>query len=299
MRRAIFPHMTPTSRTCPLCGSGTSVPILAYRAHHLGRCRACDMVYATTRPTDQELDDLYSSYPIKADLSPITRIRFTELLSGMEAYRNTNRILDVGSGSGFFLDVAATQGWSVYGVEYDPAIVHACAQRGIIMQQGSFDPDSWDLASFDVLTSFEVLEHVMDPHSEVAKFARSVRPGGLLYITTPNYNALSRWLSHPTWNIINYPEHLNYFTPRSLDRLLREHGFIKVRAMTTGISISRVRSSMTGKQQENVDPNNDDERLRRHIESSKALGMAKALANSVLSSFGKGDTIKGWYRRAG
>jgi 2-polyprenyl-3-methyl-5-hydroxy-6-metoxy-1,4-benzoquinol methylase len=281
-----------------VCGSGTNDPIPAYRKHHLGTCRSCSMVYATVRPTDKELDDLYSSYPIKADLSPITRLRFLELLGGMEAYRRTTRILDVGSGSGFFLDVAATQGWSVYGVEYDPAIVHACAQRGITMQQGSFDPDAWEVGSFDAITSFEVLEHVMDPQAEVSKFARSIRPGGLLYITTPNFNALSRWLSHPTWNIINYPEHLNYFTPSSLDRLLRAHGFKKDRLTTTGISISRVRSSMTGRQQENVDPNNDDERLRRRIESSKALGIAKSLANSVLGILGKGDTIKAWYRRS-
>ena len=257
------------------------------------------MVYSTQEPTAEELDELYGSYPIKAALSPITRKRFAELLRSFEPFRSTGHILDVGSGSGFFLDVAMEMKWDAHGVEYDPSIVKACVLRGMKMQQGALDVSHYQEGSFDVLTSFEVLEHLIDPRAEIEKFHALIRPGGLLYATTPNYNSVSRWLAHPSWNIINYPEHLNYFTPRTLDRILSENGFIKERLVTTGISVSRVRSSITGNQQENIDPNNDDERLRGRIESSRFLLFGKRSMNAALSLMGMGDSLKAMYRKKG
>jgi len=279
-------------RPCPNCGTVDGRPLPAFQAHHLVRCRSCGTTYAGRSPRPEELERLYASYPVHSGLSPITRKRFEALLDELERYRSTGRLIDVGSGSGYFLDVARERGWDVHGTEYDPRMVEACRARGISMEQGPLDPGNYEPGSFDVVTSFEVLEHLLEPRTELGHFRSLLRPGGRLYLTTPNFNALSRHLAGPAWNIVNYPEHLNYFTPRSLARTLRAVGFQRIAIRTTGISVSRIRSSRTRSKQENVDPGNDDQRLRHAIDGNAALRLLKRSADGMLTASLRGDTIK-------
>ncbi len=203
-------------------------------------------------------------------------------------------ILDAGSGSGFFLDVAQEHGWRTYGSEYDPAIVAQCRDRGIKMWQGQLMEDSFAGNSFDVITSFEVLEHLPEPLKELELFHKFLRPGGLLYLTTPNFGSIGRRLAGKDWSIVNYPEHLNYFTTRTLRSALSKVGLNVLGSYTTGISLSR---SMFGTQpgskaEANVDPDNTDQRIRRSIESSRLLRMTKSAVNALLNLTNKGDSLK-------
>lgn len=235
---------------------------------------------------------MYTNYPIRTELSPVTVIRFHELLDKLEPYRRTGRLLDVGSGSGFFLDVAKERGWEVHGTEYDHAMVASSAARGFHMQTGPLDPLNYEPGSFDVITSFEVLEHLVTPQLELSHFHQLLRPGGILYLTTPNFNAMSRRIAGAAWTIVNYPEHLNYYTSTTMRTALRGAGFQERRIWTTGISIMRLRGSLTRVKQDNTDPKNDDQQLRGHIESSPVLRVLKDLLNMTLSFFRAGDSIK-------
>jgi 2-polyprenyl-3-methyl-5-hydroxy-6-metoxy-1,4-benzoquinol methylase len=270
-----------------------------YEKDHLVRCAACRMVFALRRPTEAELQATYGSYPLIPELNPITRQRFLALLDRLEPMRRTGRLLDAGSGSGYFLDTAMERGWEAHGTEYDPAVVEACRKRGIRMQQGLLDPANYEPGSFDAVTSFEVLEHLVEPLRELQHFAALLRPGGQLYLTTPNFNSVSRRLTGAAWNIIAYPEHLNYFTPRTLARALRTAGFARIRIATTGISPMRLRNSVAGATvQANADPTNDDQVLRQRIERNPLLGLAKHGVNAALTLLGAGDTIKVFARKA-
>src|SRR3954452_364817 len=71
-----------------------------------------------------------------------------------------------------------------------------------------------------------------------------LRPGGALYLTTPNFNSLSRRVVGPRWRAIEYPEHLNLFTPRTLDGLLTRAGLTKADLRTTGISPADIRAGL-------------------------------------------------------
>lgn len=239
---------------------------------------------------------MYGDYPVRSDLSPVTRKRFSELLDRMEPYRQTGNLLDVGSGSGFFLDAARERGWNPFGTEYDVRMVEACRGRGIQMEQGQLDPGKYPIGHFDVITSFEVIEHVLFPLVDMGHIASLLRKGGIGYLTTPNFSSISRRLSRGQWSIVNYPEHLNYFTPRSITKLLRSNGLKVQEISTTGISITRLRSGWTGVKQSNVDPGNDDQRLRERIEDRRGLQIAKQMVNGFLRLFGIGDTIKVFFR---
>ncbi len=259
------------------------------------------MIYAFRQPTAEELASTYGDYPVIPALSPLTRQRYLELLRAFEPFKSTGRLLDAGSGSGYFLDTAMACGWQAYGSEYDPQVVEACRRRGIHMQQGLLNPANYEAGSFDVITSFEVLEHLVDPARELAHFTTLLRPGGVLYLTTPNFNALARHIGRDRWNMLNYPEHLNYYTGRSLSRAISRAGLIPGRCRSTGISIMRIRNAMVPveKAQKNHDPGNMDQVLRTRLEGNPVLRWLKSAVNGVLSATGQGDSLKIFCRKPG
>ena len=86
-------------------------------------------------------------------------------LINLKKHRKTNRILDVGCGHGFFLEIAKKRGWKVYGSDYADGCVDICTKKGIDMHRGTMTDDAFIPEMFDVITSFEVLEHINTPKS--------------------------------------------------------------------------------------------------------------------------------------
>jgi 2-polyprenyl-3-methyl-5-hydroxy-6-metoxy-1,4-benzoquinol methylase len=273
---------------CTVCGGRRLVPLRAYRRAHLVRCRGCGLVFADKRPSDARLAAHYGSYS-RADYdSPITRKRYGELLGSFERYRQTNRILDVGCGIGFFLEEAQRRGWEAHGSELEERAVEIVRAKGLNCAQAPIRPDTFEPDSFDVVTAFEVVEHVSDPLAEASAIAAALRPGGLLYLTTPNFGSLSRRLLRGRWSVVGYPEHLTYFTPSTLSSWLARFGFVRVELTTTGISLARLRRGLPAVGSKR----GSDEQLREQIEDSRLLQVAKRTAEAVLGATRTGDTTK-------
>lgn len=284
------------SRTCPVCGSTRANALEQFRGGRVLQCRACGLARARHTPTPEQLEDYYRDYPVRDVLSPITALRYDELLDEFEAYRTTGRILDVGCGAGLFLERAKARGWEAHGTEYGERAVKACRDRGIRIMPGALEPDNYREAPFDVVTSFEVMEHLVDPAADARRMAQVLRPGGLLYVTTPNFNSVSRWLAGPGWTIVAHPEHPSLFTPRAMRHMLRDAGLRERSVRTTGISVSRLQRSRKGPAPKAggsvARPPDADEQLRRRLEGNLALRMAKGLLNGLLDLLKRGDTIK-------
>jgi 2-polyprenyl-3-methyl-5-hydroxy-6-metoxy-1,4-benzoquinol methylase len=277
---------------CIVCGAASPKPLDAYRRAHLVRCRECGLVFAGREPSEEELADNYGAYS-RADYdSPITRRRYRELLDGFEPYRKTGRVLDMGCGIGFFLEEAKARGWEAYGSEFEPRAVEIVRGKGLHCAQAPIDAETFEPGSFDVVTAFEVVEHLGDPLAEAETIARVLRPGGLLYCTTPNFASLSRRALRDRWSVIAYPEHLTYFTPATLRSWLARAGFTPAKLTTTGISLARLRHDVAIAER----PGHcSDEGLREQVESSRALRAAKSAANALLGATRGGDTIKGHF----
>lgn len=280
---------------CILCGSGSIYSLPDYRIVPLSKCSQCRFVFASAKPTIEELDAYYRHYGTSHYLSPITIKRYNEWLDAFEAYRQTGNILDVGCGSGFFLAEAKKRGWNVYGTEYSAALVQLAEDKGITMQRGGLSPQTFPGLQCDVVLSVEVIEHIDNPAEEVDHIHRLLRSGGLFFCTTPNFNALSRFWLRDRYNIIAWPEHLGYFTRRTLRYLLENHGFRTLRTSTTGFSFTRTRVSMGKKQQPVVSENSDDEILRRKAENNFWLRSAKHFVNVLMNISGTGVSLKGWF----
>jgi 2-polyprenyl-3-methyl-5-hydroxy-6-metoxy-1,4-benzoquinol methylase len=213
----------------------------------------------------------------------------------MEKYRKTNNLLDIGCGIGYFLEEAQKRGWNVYGTEYTDEAIKICQSKGFKMQQGKLNPENYTEVSFDVVTSFEVIEHINNPIEEVQNINNVLRDDGLFYFTTPNFNSFSRNLMKSSWSVICYPEHLSYYTPKTINRFLARNGFNKSRLMCTGISLTRYKKTVKKDNQALISANSDDELLRQKVETKWHFALAKKAINTVLTILGKGDTIKGLF----
>lgn len=282
---------------CISCNGTKLVSKRGYEKHHLVSCASCGLHFIERIPTDAELSEFYAKYAYSKDpwISPITIKRYHSLLDEFEPYRKTNKLLDVGCGAGHFLKVAKERGWEVYGTEYSPAAIALCESKGIQMTEGALDERHFEQAGFDVITSFEVLEHINNPQEDTGSIVNLLRPGGMHYLTTPNFNALSRFWLKADYNVIGYPEHLAYYSRASLKKLMKSFDLSTKRCVTEGISISRIKKSKgdaTFKLNSQAAP---DEELRAKTETKPFWKLVKGLANAAFRATGTGVTLKGYF----
>jgi SAM-dependent methyltransferase len=136
------------------------------------------------------------------------------------------RLLDVGCGSGGFLAHMAELGWRVQGVDPDPAAVAEAREAGLEVTLGTLaDLDTEKLGgAFDAITLSHVIEHVHDPGADLRRVRDLLHPGGLLWIATPNLEALGLRRFGRDWLGLDPPRHLVLFTRSSLEGLVREAG---------------------------------------------------------------------------
>lgn len=280
-------------KNCLLCGSNKLVPLPRYAAASLVKCEQCSFVFAVLVPTTDELIAHYETYPRHDSISPITLKRYKELCDGFLPYRQTGNFLDVGCGNGHLLDVAKKEGWKTFGTEFTDTAVAICRSKGISMQQGVLNADAYPAGSFDVITFIEVLEHINNPHDELRKFHKLLRPGGILYITTPNFNSLTRLTLKERWHAIEYPEHLCYYTARTLNKLLEDENFGKIYLKTTGISPASFRRGMSTGTNGGAVP--DDQTLRNLTEGGRSGQLLKTTVNFTLNTTRTGDSLKAFY----
>lgn len=281
------------SRSCPSCGSGHAPDLPGYEAALLKRCAACGTVFAGCVPGDQQLAEHYDSYPPNYVPHPLTWLRYDELLNRFESVRQTNRLLDFGSGHGYFLEAAGRHGWEACGVELADQFVAAGREKGFTITRSLEEQPN---SAFDVVTALEVIEHVDDPLQQCKLIGGKVRPGGWLYLTTPNFGSLSRRLLRNRWRAISYPEHLNYFTPQSLRAMVERSGLRCHEVRTSGLSVSDL---MAGRAASGSKPGRFDTTVRTAVQHRRGADTAVRGVNAGLSALGLGDTIKALFERPG
>lgn len=281
---------------CILCDTANPNPLPGYEKDFLVQCGHCGFVFCNRIPTAEELVKHYEQYSRANIISPITLKRYEQLLEKFEPYRKTNNIIDVGCGDGFFLQVAKQKGWNVYGTEFTEKAVEVCSAKGISMKQGPLDNANYNGIQFDVVTSFEVIEHINNPNEEITKFYSLLRKGGIVYATTPNFNSISRTLLKGTWSVIEYPEHLSYYTASTIKKLFAKHGFRTLSITVSGLSIDRIRQGL-GKKETRPAFTGSDEKIRQQADSSFLYQLAFKMVNGLLNFTRKGDSLKGTFQK--
>jgi len=138
-------------------------------------------------------------------------------------------LLDVGCGNGEFMAQMKTLGWRVRGIEPDPVAAAAARNAGLDVQQGFFTEASAVEGEFDAVTLSHVIEHLHFPSEMLRLCYRYLRPGGVVWIGTPNIDALGHERFGPAWQGLDPPRHLILFNVAILTGLLRDAGFADIR----------------------------------------------------------------------
>jgi 2-polyprenyl-3-methyl-5-hydroxy-6-metoxy-1,4-benzoquinol methylase len=136
------------------------------------------------------------------------------------------RLLDIGCAAGHFMERARAAGFESHGIDVARWVEKVAERRGVAnvravsLHEAAF-PDEW----FDVVHSNQVFEHLPRPLRELSEIRRILKPNGILYLNVPNYRCLSIVLGRDDFELNTPPEHVNYFTPRTLSALVRMGGF--------------------------------------------------------------------------
>jgi 2-polyprenyl-3-methyl-5-hydroxy-6-metoxy-1,4-benzoquinol methylase len=146
------------------------------------------------------------------------------------------RILDVGCSNGVFVHIANSLGMQAEGVDTSPQAVDDGLKKGLKLHQGYLQDIAFKDESFDVVTMYEVIEHVADSADLIKECARILRPGGLLLIGTGNANSWTRFIRRGKWDFLNdHVGHVNFFSPQSLKSAAPRFGFHVVKVVTYSV----------------------------------------------------------------
>jgi 2-polyprenyl-3-methyl-5-hydroxy-6-metoxy-1,4-benzoquinol methylase len=138
------------------------------------------------------------------------------------------RLLDIGFGNGGFLKIAGEMGWNAEGIDFDPKAVEVARARGLNVRCASAADLSEHAGQYDVITISHVIEHVYDPPGLLEDLYRLLKPGGSLWLDTPNLSSLGAQRFGRNWQALDPPRHLTLFTPNSLRGCLEKAGFKNV-----------------------------------------------------------------------
>ena len=148
--------------------------------------------------------------------------RFTRDLPAGSVGRS---VLDFGSGSGEFLELAKSLGWEGYGLDLDRKAVETARRRGVSCQVGGVQELEQLDKSFDYITLSHVIEHVHNPLDLLRACRATLNTEGVLWIETPNIDSLGHQRFGSNWRGLEPPRHLILFNPSSLNQILIEAGF--------------------------------------------------------------------------
>lgn len=238
---------------CLTCKRGNASRIVHTRTMNVIKCPDCDLAFIDPMPDDEALSAMYNahyydSWNLVENAEATRRMKqatFTRLLANTSAsLASGGRVLDVGCATGFFLDAAVAAGYRPFGVDIARYAIDACEAR---FGAGSFycgqlqdahfpaNPDG----RFDAIFMSDYIEHVRDPRAVLIAAASRLEAGGTMVITTPNIADRARRLFGARWPHFK-TEHLWYFSPPSLHRLLTEAGMtvVQTRSAYKALSVS-------------------------------------------------------------
>jgi 2-polyprenyl-3-methyl-5-hydroxy-6-metoxy-1,4-benzoquinol methylase len=230
---------------CPICNSDQTRFVLKVKDHSVSgeffdifECSRCSLRFTENPPPDEKIGAYYQSedyishsntkqglvnslYHMVRSRTLANKYHLLKTATGLTKGRH----LDIGAGTGAFVQYMNEHGWNSDGIEPDNQ-ARACAltYHGTkLLPAGSFE--SFSPESFDAITLWHVLEHVHDLYPYMHQIKKILKPGGVLFIAVPNYTSYDAVKYGAFWAAYDVPRHLYHFSPASMQWLLKSAGF--------------------------------------------------------------------------
>lgn len=232
--------MMTSVETCPACGTNSFdnlVSCIDYTVSHetfqIVQCKNCGLGITNPRPENSQLGKYYESNEYISHsgtasgigkLYRIVRsISLKRKRSLLEKLSPNKKSLDYGCGTGEFVRELNKNGWDAYGIEPStPARTKALDLNPAKIFQELTELNE---AKFDVITLWHVLEHIPNLHQIIPAIKSSLKPGGTLVIAVPNPQSPDSQYYREKWAAYDVPRHLWHFQKKSMEQLMKAHGF--------------------------------------------------------------------------
>ncbi|MEU4289144.1 class I SAM-dependent methyltransferase [Kribbella sp. NPDC026596] len=225
--------------TCILCAeTGPFRSRGTKDGYGIEECLSCGLVQLVPTPTPETLRALYegdsyfggeaaTGYSEYEDQEQEYLATFREDVRRIREFVPSGRILEVGCGYGYFLQCALDAGYDAYGIDLSPAAVKWASTRhpgrvfcGLLQEV----PEIQD-QKYDVIFGSHLIEHLTEPSEFLRQASRLLRPGGLVVMVTPNIRSLLSRVSGSRWVSFKIPEHVSYYDPATITKLLNRTGY--------------------------------------------------------------------------
>ena len=233
-----------TYTSCPVCKANQINEIFSAKDYTVSgevfdiiKCENCTLLFTQNVAEQNEIGKYYASenYISHSDTQVglvnklYHSIRKRTLLSKKnliekETAKLRGSVLDIGCGTGAFLNTMKTNGWSVTGLEPDEAARAKAESLYGIVPQPSHNIFSLPSNSYDAITMWHVLEHVHQLHEYIGQLKNMLISSGKIFIAVPNYTSYDAKHYGQYWAAYDVPRHLYHFSPVSMKRLVEQHG---------------------------------------------------------------------------
>lgn len=227
---------------CPFCGGQAFIPRFEVNDYWLERkdvhvkfvqCSQCGLIFQNPRPDRAEMEAHYpQSYEVFAAKghnrsSFFYRYGWKKRCELITRHKKSGRLLDLGCANGSFLEwMKQTSGaWELYGIEPAKSAAQKAANAGFNVFEGVLEDAHYPDGYFDVITAWDVLEHLADPQKALWELYRTLKVDGLLVLRFPDADSLDARIFGKYWAGIDAPRHLYVFSGSTIARLLEKMGF--------------------------------------------------------------------------
>jgi ubiquinone/menaquinone biosynthesis C-methylase UbiE len=212
------------------------------------QCAACGLVYLNPRPAVSEFETIYPANYHAFDFSEAdfgivykirSRLEANRVLSWCKGLRDDAKILDVGCGDGFHLNLLKKYGkksWRLEGVDVDERAIEMAEKTRLKVHRGTVESLDLPKNAYDFAFMIQTIEHVAHPEKVLAAVFEILKPGGKLVVVTDNTDSIDfRLFKNGYWGGYHFPRHWNLFNRKSLSRLAEKCGF-ETADLTTQVS---------------------------------------------------------------
>jgi SAM-dependent methyltransferase len=235
-----------TLKVCPVCGSNNFSNYLncidytvSKETHTIVTCNACTFKFTNPRPEESVISKYYQSEDYISH-SNSSKGLFNKLYQNVRNYtislkkdmivKHVSRgtLLDIGCGTGEFLNYMNKNGWETKGVEPGAdARNYAISVYGLNVGNEDSIKEIKD-ESISVITMWHVLEHVHDLNNRLIELKRLIKKDGVIIIAVPNYTSYDAKKYKKFWAAYDLPRHLYHFSPNTITQLFSNHGLRKI-----------------------------------------------------------------------
>jgi 2-polyprenyl-3-methyl-5-hydroxy-6-metoxy-1,4-benzoquinol methylase len=218
------------ARPCPICQTPPSRGLFVKDGFRHVKCQRCGLVYVSLILREDILEQYCRSetaWSAVLDSQPqqeMDRLKYQYGLDLVSWRLPRRRLLDIGGGGGAFARLATEDGWQVTTLELNQESSKRLASQGLKVIVKHLEMADLPSGGFDLISLWEVLEHLVDPGLTIREIRRLLAPGGLLLVLVPNVESLATRLLHEKSRTFGGHSHLNHFSPRTLESLLKKSG---------------------------------------------------------------------------